>query len=288
MPLPAPFCLCADDFALSPSVSRGIIEALSAKRLSATGAMTTRPAWPLGARELQPFKSIADIGLHLNLTLGHPIGPMPTLAPQGDLPGISKLARSALSKNLPVDEISGEIARQLDRFTEEFGAPPAFIDGHHHVHVLPQVRSLLFTRLEERGLQAKVWLRTSTDRLSRILRRGRHAGKALAAVWIAWGFAEEASRRGFAMNDGFSGFSAFDPKSDYADEFEHSVIAPGPRHLVMCHPGYCDEELAAADRVTVRREQELKFLLSPAFAELLDRKGLRLARLSDVIASEKI
>ena len=74
------FCLCADDYALSPGISRGILEALSAARLSATSVMTTRPFWPKDAHELRQFKTKADIGLHLNLTLGGPLGDMPAFA----------------------------------------------------------------------------------------------------------------------------------------------------------------------------------------------------------------
>jgi predicted glycoside hydrolase/deacetylase ChbG (UPF0249 family) len=51
----------------------------------------------------------------------------------------------------------------------------------------------------------------------------------------------------------------------------------------MCHPGYCDEELVAADPVTLSRERELSFLLSPAFTDMLERKGARLARLSEAL-----
>jgi chitin disaccharide deacetylase len=58
---------------------------------------------------------------------------------------------------------------------------------------------------------------------------------------------------------------------------------PGRRHLIMCHPGYCDEELVAADPVTLSRERELNFLLSPAFTDMLARKDARLVRLSDAL-----
>jgi hypothetical protein len=51
----------------------------------------------------------------------------------------------------------------------------------------------------------------------------------------------------------------------------------------MCHPGYCDEELVAADPVALSHEYALSFLLSPAFAALCDRKRARLARLSDAL-----
>jgi chitin disaccharide deacetylase len=275
------FCLCADDYALSPGVSRGILEALGAGRLSAASVMTTRPFWPRGAQELRQFKAEADIGLHLNLTLGSPLGDMPAFAATGRLPGISQVLKAARKNALPEAEIGQEISRQLDGFCAHFDAAPAFVDGHQHVQVLPQIRAALFACLEEKGFLGKVWLRDSSDRPWRIARRGAELTKALGIAWLGRGFATEASARGYVTNEGFSGFSAFDPAHDYAADFARYLRAPGRRHLIMCHPGYCDEELVAADPVTLGRERELSFFLSPAFTALLDRKRARLARLSD-------
>ena len=270
------FGLCADDYALSPGVSRGILEALGAGRLSATSVMTTRPFWPKGAHELRQFKDEADIGLHLNLTLGSPLGDMPAFAAMGRLPGISHVLKAAWKNELPEAEIGQEISRQLDGFYEHFGAAPAFVDGHQHVQVLPQIRFQLFACLDEKGFSGKVWLRDCSDRPWRILRRGVELTKALGIAWLGRGFAREASAHGYVTNEGFSGFSAFDPAHDYAADFARYLRAPGKRHLIMCHPGYCDEELVAADPVTLSRERELSFLLSPAFRAMLDRKRARL------------
>jgi predicted glycoside hydrolase/deacetylase ChbG (UPF0249 family) len=281
------FCLCADDYALSSGVSRGILEALGAGRLSAASVMTTRPFWPKGAHELRQFKAKADIGLHLNLTLGSPLGDMPAFAATGRLPEISRVLKAARRNELPEAEIGQEILRQLDGFCEHFGAAPAFVDGHQHVQVLPQIRAKLFACLEEKGFSGKVWLRDSSDRPWRILRRGVELTKALGIAWLGSGFAREASARGFATNDGFSGFSAFDPAHDFAADFGRYLRAPGRRHLIMCHPGICDEELVAADPVTLSRERELSFLLSPAFTAMLARKGARLARLSDAFCTSR-
>jgi chitin disaccharide deacetylase len=275
------FCLCADDYALSPGISRGILGALGAGRLSATSAMTTRPFWPKCAHELRQFNAKADIGLHLNLTLGSPLGDMPAFAASGRLPGISHVLKAARRNELPEAEIGREISCQLDSFCEHFDAAPAFVDGHQHVQVLPQIRATLFACLEEKGFSGKVWLRDSSDRPWRILWRGVELAKALGIAWLGRGFAREASARGYVTNEGFSGFSAFDPAHDYAADFARFLRAPGSRHLIMCHPGYCDEELVAADPVTLSRERELSFLLSPAFPAMLARKHARLARLSD-------
>lgn len=273
------FGLCADDFALSAGVSRGILEALAARRLSATSVMTTRPSWPKGALELRAFSGRADLGLHLNLTLGAPLSKMPRFAASGHLPEITRVLKGARKAELPEAEIRQEIARQLDAFFDHFGGAPDFVDGHQHVQILPQIRDWLFDALAAKGLQGKIWVRDSADRPWRILRRGVELKKALAIAWLAKGFAKEARARGFDTNEGFAGFSSFDPCRDYAADFARYLRAPGRRHLIMCHPGYCDEELVSADPVTLTRERELSFLLSPAFAQLLHATSARLARL---------
>ena len=48
----------------------------------------------------------------------------------------------------------------------------------------------------------------------------------------------------------------------------------------MCHPGIVDDELRSLDPVVETREQELAFLLSSDFRSLLERRGARLAKLS--------
>ena len=276
------FSLCADDYALSPGVSRGILEALGAGRLTATSALVTRASWPSGAPALREHRAKADVGLHLNLTLGTPLGPMPAFASCGRFPELANVVKAALGKKLPEAQIGEEFARQIDKFCQHFGAAPDFVDGHHHVHVLPQVSAQLFIALEKKGFAGKVWLRNPCDRWSSMLRRSfGDFKKGWGIASVARGFAAEAAARGFFTNDGFSGFSAFDPYRDYAADFARYLEAPGKRHLIMCHPGYCDEELVAADSATLSREQELRFLLSPTFTDLLSRRGAKLARLSD-------
>jgi predicted glycoside hydrolase/deacetylase ChbG (UPF0249 family) len=275
-----PLGLCADDYAISPAVSAGIVELLAAGRLTATSAITTRPLWRSAAKDLHRGGIDADIGLHLNLTLGAPLSRMPAFAPGGEFPGIGKIVRAAQSHSLPEAEIRAEIAHQLDAFCDAFGAPPAFVDGHQHVQILPRLRGWLFDALFERGLTGKLWLRDSTDGVSRILRRSVERRKALLIAWLGRGFAEQARQRGFTTNEGFSGFSNFSAGRDFATDFTRYLQAPGKRHLVMCHPGYVDEELRRLDPVTASRPRELAFLISARFEDILAQNRMRLARLS--------
>jgi predicted glycoside hydrolase/deacetylase ChbG (UPF0249 family) len=274
------FALCADDFALSPAVTAGILEALSAGRLTATCAMTTRPGWPEAARAFAALAPDADLGLHFNLTLGEPLSAMPRFAPAGAFPAMNAIVPAAWRRALPLDEIREEVRRQLDAFEEAFRAPPDFVDGHQHVQVLPGIAEILLAELSARGLSGKCWLRDSADRPSRIFARGKHWGKALTVAGLARGFRRKARAAGFALNDGFAGFSDFDASGDYGADFSTYLLAPGKNHLVMCHPGHVDGELARLDPVTASRERELAFLLSPRFLEIAGAAGARLARRS--------
>lgn len=263
------FKLCADDYALTPSVSMGILEAVEAGRLDATGVMTTRPHWRSAAQDIASLGNAVQVGLHLDLTLGPPLTAMRKLAPAGRLPSIGRWIRMSQAGGLPEAEVRAEIAAQVQAFGEHYGAPPAFVDGHQHVHMLPGVREWLLDELNGRGWAGKLWLRDSSDRFGRILQRRVEAPKALLVAAVGRGFRSLARKRGFSTNEGFSGFSAFDPRRDYAADFARFLLAPGPRHLVMCHPGRVDSELERLDPVTYTREQELEFLLSDRFAEML-------------------
>lgn len=271
---PRAFVLCADDFALTPGVSRGILSLAEQGRLSATGAMTNRPHWPLFAPALKALDGVVQAGVHLNLTLGAPLGSMPRLAPAGVLPAFGALARAALTGRLPVDEVAAEIERQLDAFTAAFGRGPDFVDGHQHVHVLPGVRAALIAALARRGFAGKLWLRDPSDSLAAILTRRVAAPKALVIAALSGGFARAARRAGFALNEGFAGVSPFDPRRDFGSDFRRFLLAPGRRHLVMCHPGEVDAELHALDPVVATRPQELAFLASDRFAAECRAAGL--------------
>ena len=262
--------LCADDYALTPGVSHGILDLIEAGRLSATSAMTNRPSWPSAAIQLRgAMQDKADIGLHLNLTQGAPLAPMPHLAPGGELPALGDLLKRALTGRLDLSEIRGEVARQIDAFEQAMGCAPVFVDGHQHVQILPGIRQVLLEELAARGLAGKVCLRNSADRLTAILARRVEASKALTVALLATGFARTPTTGGFQVNDGFSGFSAFDAGRDYGADFKSYLVSPGSRHLVMCHPGRVDAELAASDPVVATRGLERQYFLSGEFGDLL-------------------
>ena len=135
--------------------------------------------------------------------------------------------------------------------------PPDFVDGHQHVQALPAIRGALLDALEQRRLQGKCWLRDSGDSLHRIFLRGAQVKKALLVRGLATGFRRAARRAGFVVNDGFAGFSEFNPGHDYAAQFEvlsarartapsdHVPPRPRRRRLARARPGDGDARAGA-------------------------------------------
>jgi chitin disaccharide deacetylase len=253
--------LCADDFAISNSVSTGIEELVAVGRLSATSAFSTFPEWPSQAKRLAALRGNIAIGLHLNFTVGAPLGAMPSLAPSGTLPDILPLVRRALARSIDPAEIEAETLRQLNRFAEHVGHVPDYLDGHQHAHALPGVGKAVLAALTrfENG-RRPMMVRDPGDRPDRIVLRRRFVRKALKLGWLVMGFGAAARATGHAVNDGFSGHSEYSTSKPYVPEIEASFTHCGPRHLTMCHPGYADELLATRDWVTARREQEYTVL----------------------------
>jgi predicted glycoside hydrolase/deacetylase ChbG (UPF0249 family) len=268
--------LCADDYGLSEGVSRGILELLESSRVSATSAMTNAPAWGSSAAALRRFAGRAGVGMHLNLTAGAPLGPMPALAPGGALPRLRPLTMRALTGTLPTAEIEDEIARQLDAFEQAVGRRPDFVDGHQHVHALPGIRRALLRVLSSRSPAPEFWIRDPSDRIAAIVERRLAGRKATAVKALCSGFRDAARQAGFATNVGFSGFSPFDPKLPADALFDRAFRNLGPRPVVMAHPGYVDEALRALDEVVATRPDELSYLASDRFAHLVRERRIRL------------
>ncbi|MBI1170603.1 ChbG/HpnK family deacetylase [bacterium] len=250
-----PFILCADDYGQNSAVSAGILELARVGRLSATSVMVNGAGWPGDAAGLAALAGGLAVGLHLNLTHGAPLGPMPKLAPRGRFPSLGGLIGSALMGRLDPSEIAGETDRQLDAFEAALGFAPDHLDGHQHVHTLPGIRSAVLSVLRRRYKGRPVLLRDPSDRLTALLRRPE-AVKAAVVTALSAGFARQARAAGFLTNAGFAGFTDF-TGIPYALLFEAFQARPGPAPMIMCHPGLAG---STDDPIAARRPQELQAL----------------------------
>ncbi|UEM23326.1 ChbG/HpnK family deacetylase [Skermanella mucosa] len=284
---PKPFVLCADDYGLSPGVSSAIRDLIDRERLSATSCMTSSPFWRDHATWLLPYVDQIDVGLHLTLTDQQPIGPMPRTAPGGRLPSLGSLMRLAYSRRLDADEVDEELNRQIDAFEAALGRPPAFIDGHQHVHQLPTIREAVIRALSGRlkgksPTTATPYLRSCHDGASAILTRGIAIPKSFFVSMLSRRLHKLARKHTIATNISFRGvydFSRPVPFGAMMDRFVEDLPEPQAGiGLVMCHPGIPDDTLRAVDPVVEQRRVEYDWLGGHGLPALLNKRNLCLSR----------
>ncbi|WP_009867217.1 ChbG/HpnK family deacetylase [Paramagnetospirillum magnetotacticum] len=268
--------LCADDYGLTPGLGVAIRALIGQGRLQATGCMTGSAFWPDEAKLLQSLEGRAQFGVHLTLTDQRPLGPMPNLAPEGRLPPIGGMVRRSLLRRLDKSEIAAELERQVDSFETHMGRAPDFLDGHHHVHQLPIIRDVVVDLWRRRLKPQGGWVRSCWENPFAIARRGIDPIRATIIALLGIGLRHRMRAEGIPHNLSFRGVYDFSGKVPYRELFRRFTDSPGPKTLIMCHPGQVDDALRACERLTDQREVEWRFLESDACPLSLADRGITL------------
>jgi predicted glycoside hydrolase/deacetylase ChbG (UPF0249 family) len=181
---------------------------------------------------------------------------------------------------LDPQEIEAEATAQI-RKAQSAGVIVSHFDTHKHTHVLPQVLEPLLRAAATCGVKAvrnpfgpRLPLRSS-DLLAK-----PGLWKRTAEVRILHAFAAKfrvsADRLGFSAPDGTLGIEV----TGVLDERLFRAIAetiPDGTWEFVCHPGYNDADLQAANtRLRESRELELKALTLPAARQLLAERDIEL------------
>ncbi len=269
--------LCADDYGLSRGVNRGIRELIGLGRLNATSVMMVASA--LDRAEVEALAGAArtkpDCAIGLHVTLTAPFRPLTLHFRPLDadaFPSLAALLARALPRMLDREILRGEIVAQIDAFAAAFGRPPDFVDGHQHVQLFPTIRDAFVDAVKERAPAAMV---RQCGRAAAA--RGPRDAKTLLLDYLSRGFRRAAAARGLAMNTGFAGAYDFSVKHDLTALVGGFLDALADGGLMMCHPGFVDEELIAHDPVTDQREREFRFLAGEEFPRLLADRNMTLS-----------
>lgn len=256
--------LCADDFGLSPGVSRGIVELLGKGRLSATSCMVNHPGFARDAELIRPFVDHADIGLHFSLT---------------DSRSIASVAIECHLRPPPLVAMQDEVDRQLAKFADAMSRLPDYIDGHQHVHVLPVVREAVISAAARIG----AYVRSTSELTGLAMARRPSRGESFYLSCASRKLDRLARAARVATNRGFRGVRNFREKVPFRELFRAMIEGAGEGALVMCHPGHPDAYLAARDPVRAPRADEWNYFAGPDFPGDLASAGLTLARLRDIV-----
>ncbi|MCW5682007.1 MAG: ChbG/HpnK family deacetylase [Xanthobacteraceae bacterium] len=268
--------LCADDYGLAPGVSQAIRELIALGRLNATSAMTVFPDLAEEAKRLAvtPSPAPVQIGLHVTLSGGFkPLvsAPMPTR--DGMLPPMAVLYSPLSRFRIVRAAVAAEVEAQIEAFKRAFGRAPDYIDGHHHVQLLPGVRKPLLETVAK--LAPKAWVRQCAPLQKSKLLRADNKTRLIGALSIA--FAKLAGRHGIKTNPSFSGAYNYGGTDSFAGLFARFVAEITDGGVIMCHPGHIDDVLRSRDILIERRQEEYSLLASEQFHVAMKEAGATLA-----------
>ena len=273
----------ADDFGFTSGVNRAIVEAQARGVVTSSTLMANGVAFA-EAVELAKNRPGLSIGCHVVLIDGTPVldsAQLPSLTRSLRFrDGLKSFAARALAARMDAAEIAAEAAAQIRRI-QSAGITVSHIDTHKHTHVFPKILKPLLRAAADCGVRA---LRNPFGprrpfRSSQLLARPnlwtRYAEVRILRTFSSK-FRDAVSREGFVTPNGTLGIEV----TGTLDETLFRAIAeniPEGTWEFVCHPGYNDADLRAANtRLRESRETELRVLTLPSAREMLTRKGIEL------------
>lgn len=268
-----PLILSADDYAQSADIDHGILKLIRLGRLTATSCLSLSPRWHEAAAAISPdIRQQADIGLHLDFTQFS--YPLRLTHPQ--------LVIRSLLRQLSHKQIQATIRLQLDAFEKEIGSAPDYIDGHQHVHQLPQIRDALLSELHSRYSGKLPWLRISHPAHDGM------KGLVISALGSST-MRKLALKRGFSATRTLLGVYGFNSNAEsYLEQLNQwlAVVAngnaKGQPYALMCHPGLVSAD--QTDPIGQARPIEYEVLAGHAFNERLAALNIMPVKGSELFA----
>ncbi len=144
-------CINADDYSYTWGVTEGILYAHLNGIVTSTSVLVNNDNLN-EAYEKSKICPNLGFGIHFALTVGKPLTDCKTLCDEeGNFFNQSVLE----PKEIDAKELEIEFRAQMERFIKVFKRLPDHIDGHHHIHVLPQVIDVTKKLMAEYGLKAR-------------------------------------------------------------------------------------------------------------------------------------
>jgi len=282
----------ADDFGLTPGVNRAIVEAH--QRGVVTSATLMANASALEGAVASARQAGLSVGCHVVLIDGAPL-----LAPQsipslvvGSGPdarfydGWLRFASRALRNRFDENQIAAEVEAQIRRI-QQTGLLVTHVDSHKHVHLLPPVLAPMLQAAKACGVRAvrNPFAPLRPLAVAHLARRPRLWTR-YTEVKLLRRFSAEFRKRvadaGMLTTDGTFGIVATGSLDGQLFTAIVGSLPEGTWELV-CHPGYCDEELRqVSTRLRESRVQELRVLTSAAARRAIEAAGVELISYTDL------
>ena len=270
----------ADDFGLTPGVSRGIVRAHREGVVTSTSVLGNCDDLA-GVCALLAEAPDLGVGVHLTLVGGRPIAPaasLPTLTnADGGFPEQAEdFFKSWMRGRVEVSEIEREFDAQISRIRDA-GLRPDHLNTHRHLGFVPAVGRALEAVARKHGIPG---IRSAVERPTLAWLtdpgRGLEAGLLTGLAWLT-------RRQMGALRHGPQSWGFVEVGR--LDEVRILEIlgrmGPGA-HELICHPGEEDDAEAEPGEPPHLRAHELVALTSHKVRRAFERRGVKLCRWRDL------
>lgn len=276
---PRQLIINADDFGFTKSISDGILQAIRHGIVTSTSVMANMPA-ALDTVGYLRSMGCRSIGIHLNLTSGISLRSHRTrlAGADGRFVGVERVWWLGITKRLPVLEIKAELEAQIETLTNQ-GIEVSHIDGHHHIHILPQLVPIVCALAKKYNIRAVRYPYTKGYGLVGLAR-------------LKWRLINHFALRsrqafllsGLAMPNHFVAWYA--QGGETLNHLKHTLTSIGSGVTeIGVHPGYVDEALVGMDSYRNERHFELQALCDPSLSEFLYERGIGMTNFGSLAAS---
>jgi len=250
-----------DDFGYSPGQNLGIIKAHEKGILTSTTAMANGEYLDEALALAAPYKNLG-IGVHLIMDCGTPILPADEIPSLVDFQGNFRKHREDLPIDVDQKELFREWSAQIDKLIS-LGVSLTHIDGHHHMHLHPDLLETALSIAEKYQLPMRYLPFYHTDKEMKLI--------------------DESPVRMFT---GLTDFYKDTVTLDYFRNFrkEHSFSEEAVLEI-MCHPAYLDDIIYERSSYNIHRVKELVILTSPEAKAAIDSQEITLGNVRDFMSS---
>lgn len=144
--------LNADDFGLSPSINKGIVDCFKEGLISSTTIMMNTP-YTDEAIHLAKEHNIKNIGIHLNLTYGKSVLPASEVPSLVDENGVFHYV-CMLGYYTQYLDAKKELRAQIEKFLAT-GLTPTHLDHHHYFNEIPNILKAYLELAKEYNLPVR-------------------------------------------------------------------------------------------------------------------------------------
>lgn len=245
----------ADDLGYSRAVNYGIYESIHLGFINNVGVMTNMPSTEQGLNLLK--NEDIDYGMHTDITNGRPVlspNKVPSLVDENGYFKRSKIyrqnAKERKSDFTNLEEVVAEIDAQYQRFLELLGRKPDYFEGH--AVVSDNFNKALEIIADKYDLPLLSF--PSKDRTVRFRNTTFKASME-------------------------SMFPNYNPRNEFKELIANETSNEIP--MMICHPGYLDQDLLNTSSLTLPRTQEVDMAIDPKMKEYIKNNDIHLVRYSE-------